>query len=169
MWGRFENWLRRTLTLKQAVVIIAFCFFISAAFAFGAAMGRRSVSPNPQPPLQSAPPLGWEYPEPFGSPTRGTFGAIDEIRGDVIQIRDPRSGRTWRVRAGDNTVIEFGRHRRIPFDNLRVGQRIFVVGVPGELESADEFDAQFIGVVFGQQQRFSKRALEPVLCWDCSD
>jgi hypothetical protein len=84
-------------------------------------------------------------------------------------MRDPRSGRTWRVRTGDNTVIEFGRQRRIPFDNLRVGQRIFVVGMPDEFESAEEFDAQFIGVLLGQQQKYIKPVVEPMLCWDCTD
>jgi hypothetical protein len=169
MWARFVNWLGKTLTLKQAVVIFAFCMLISASFAFGAAMGRQSL-PHDAAPIPRVPPAGggWGV-EPFGQQTRGTFGAIDEIEGDVIQIRDPRSGKTWRVRAGDNTVIEYGRHRRIPFDNLRVGQRIFVVGVPGELEASNEVDAQFIGVVLGQQQKFARPAQQPVSCWDCTD
>jgi len=171
MLARFGNWLQRTVTLKQAVVILAFCMFISGAFAFGAAMGQRRVPAEVRPPQQQAPrpPMGWGEPGPFGPPTRGTFGAIDGIEGDVIRMRDPRNGRMWRVRAGDDTVIEFGRSRRIPFGNLQVGQRIFVVGVPAEIESDDEFDAQFIGVVLGQQQRFVRPARDPMLCWDCTD
>ncbi len=166
MWERFSTSLNRTLTLKQVVVILALCMLIAASFAFGAAMGRRSVPIHPSP---NQPPLGWEFAEPFGQYTRGTFGAIDQIEGDVIQMRDPRSGRTWRVRAGNDTVIEFGRHRRIPFQNLHVGQRIFVVGVPSEIESPNEFDAQFIGVVLGQQQKFVRPAFEPMMCWECTD
>lgn len=165
MWERFIIWLNKTLTLKQAVVILALCMLITASFAFGAAMGRRSAPSSHQPRA----PIGWDYAEPFGSSTRGTFGAIDEIEGDVIRMRDPRSGRTWRVRAGNDTVIEFGRHRRIPLDNLHVGQRIFVIGVPDANESPNEFDAQFIGVVLGQQQKFSRPAQERVGCWDCFD
>lgn len=158
------------MTPAQAVVIFGFCIMLSAAFGFGAAMGRRSITPNVLPAQQQmAPPLGWDGGAPFGPPRRGTFGAIDGIQGDVIQMRDPRSGRTWRVRAGEETVIEFGRQRRIPFENLRVGQRIFVVGAPGQFESADEFDAQFIGVVLGEQQRYVRPAREPVLCWECFD
>lgn len=168
MWARFVSWLHHALTLKQAVVIFAFCMLLSASFAFGAAMGRRGMSPNVIP-AQMPPPAGWDDGQPFPPGPRGTFGAISNIEGDVIQMSDPRSGRTWRVRAGDDTVIEFGRHRRIPFENLRVGQRIFVVGAPGKTQSADEFEAQFIGVVLGQQQRYVKPAQEPMLCWDCTD
>jgi hypothetical protein len=73
------------------------------------------------------------------------------------------------VRTGNDTVIEFGRHRRIPFDNLQVGQRIFVVGMPDGLESQEEFDAQFIGVLLGQQQKYVRPVVEPMLCWDCTD
>jgi hypothetical protein len=169
MLARLGNFLGKTMTLKQAIVILAFCMLLSAAFAFGAAMGHRTLSSNLAPAPQSGPPPGWEYAAPFASPPRGTFGAIDEIEGDMIQVRDPRSGRTWRVRAGNNTVIEFGRHKRIPFENLQVGQRIFVVGTPKELESGAEFDAQFIGVVLGQQQRFMKPVVQPMSCWDCWD
>lgn len=169
MWERFITGLRKSLSLKQAVVIIAFCMLISASFAFGATMGRQSVRPN-VPPVQPPASSGWENMEPFGRhPPRGTVGAIDQIEGDVIRVRDPRSGRTWRVRADDDTVIEFGRQRRIPFDNLQVGQRIFVVGMPDEFESAEEFDAQFIGVLLGQQQKYMKPVLDPMLCWDCTD
>lgn len=169
MWERFVSGLRKTLSLKQAVVIFAFCMLISASFAFGAAMGRTSVPAN-VPSVPQPAPAGWDHVGPFGHhPPRGTFGAIDRIDGAVIRIRDPRSGRTWRVRARDDTVIEFGRQRRIPFENLRVGQRIFVVGMPDELESADEFDAQFIGVLLGQQQKYIKPVREPLLCWDCTD
>lgn len=169
MWERFVNGLRKTLSLKQAVVIFAFCMLISASFAFGAAMGRRSL-PASAAPVQAPAPSGWENVGPFGQhPPRGTVGAIDDIQGDVIRMRDPRSGRTWRVRAGNDTVIEFGRQRRIPFENLQVGQRIFVVGMPDEFESAEEFDAQFIGVLLGQQQKYMRPVREPMLCWDCTD
>ena len=105
-----------------------------------------------------------------GSPGgRGRFGAIDSIQGNLIRIRDPRSGKTWNVRTRQDTVIEFGRHRRIPFDNLRVGQRIFVTGMPDESNAANEFDADFIGVVLGQPQRFVRPAMEPMWCWECAD
>jgi hypothetical protein len=174
MWARFVNWFTKYVTVKQVVILLAFCMLVTASFAFGAALGRRTMAP-PRP-VQSQQdrqlprqPIGWEDVEPFGAERRGTFGAIDQIEGDVIRVRDPRSGRTWRVRTGDDTVIEFGRHRRIPFDNLRVGQRIFVVGVPDMLESQEEFDAQFIGVLLGQPQKFTRPVGEPILCRDCLD
>lgn len=174
MLARFGIWLQKTVTLKFVVVVLAFCLFTGAAFAFGAAMGRRSlpVGANPPPaPLQNqAPPVGMDGPPgPFGPPRRGTFGAIDGIEGDVIRMRDPRSGQIFRVRAGNNTVIEFGRSRRIPLGNLQVGQRIFVVGAPSAVDPGDEFDAQFIGVVLGQPQRYVRPAIDPMLCWDCQD
>lgn len=164
MLERFVHWLNQTISPKQAVVILAFCMLITAAFAFGAAMGQRSVFTHPQGQL----PPGRDPAGQF-APPRGTFGAIDEIQGDVIEMRDPRTGRTWRVRAVENTVIEYGSRRRIPFDNLRVGQRIFVVGMPNGGEGGNEFDAQFIGVVLGQQQNYVRPVQFPSGCWDCAD
>ncbi len=173
MAARFFHWLQSVVTVKHVVILLAFCMLVTASFAFGAAMGRRATLPGRpamnQPPQMPAPPMGWGDMEPFDAGPRGTFGAIDEIEGDVIRVRDPRSGRMWRIRTGDDTVIEFGRHRRIPFDNLRVGQRIFVVGVPGMMESQEEFDAQFIGVLLGQPQRYVRPAVEPMFCRDCTD
>ncbi len=160
MTARFLNWLRTSFTLLQAVALVLFCLLIAAAFALGALLGRGHPAPPP-PPIFGVTDLD-------ASP-RGTFGAIEAIRGDVIQVRDPRSGRTWSVRAGRNTVIEGAPRARIPFKNLRVGQRVFVVGVANTDKAANEFDAQFIGVVMGQQQRFVRPAIPPVMCWDCVD
>jgi hypothetical protein len=163
MLERFAVWLGNKISIKQAVIVLAFCMLIATGFAYGAAMGQRGAAFGG---LRGFPSAGDDHP---GRPSqRGTFGAIDRIEGDVIQMRDPRRGRTWRVRTGDDTVIEAGARRRIPFDNLRVGQRIFVVGVPNEVESGNEFDAKFIGVVLGQQQRYV-RPVAPVECWDCID
>lgn len=167
MVERFLQWTRNKISLKQAVVVLVFCMLITAAFAFGAAMGQRGAGAGgPRIPPQN----GMGNGVPFGAPPpRGTFGSIDQIDGDVIQMRDPHSGRTWRVRTGDDTVIEAGARRRIPFGNLRVGQRIFVVGMPGDQAEGNEFDAQFIGVVLGQQQKYVRPAQVPVGCWDCTD
>lgn len=166
MWERFVNGLHKTISLKQAAAIFALCMFVAGAFAFGAAMGARRSRPNP---LQN-PPASQFIPQDMMPPpsTRGTFGAIDQINGDRIQMRDPRSGRTWVVRARQDTVIQLGPRQRIPFNNLRVGQRIFVVGVPEAGQPPNQVDAQFIGVVLGQPQRF-ERLTEPVMCWDCTD
>lgn len=137
------------MALLQVATLVVFCLLVAASFALGAFLGRtRSAPPLAPPPSQL------EREPRLGNFARGTFGAIDSIQGNVIRVRDPRSGRVWRVRAKQDTVIEFGRQRRIPFENLRVGQRIFVVGAPNPLEAENEFDAQFIGVVLGQQQRF---------------
>jgi hypothetical protein len=43
------------------------------------------------------------------------------------------------------------------------------VGVPNQAQAQDEFDAQFIGVVLGQQQRYERPAKLPPACWDCAD
>lgn len=165
MLERFVTWLNKTLSVKQAVLILALCMLVAAAFAFGAAMGQRSgranLPPNPPPGFQQGPLFGMP-------PQRGTYGSIDQIDGDVIQMRDPRSGRTWRVRTGNNTVIEAGPRSPIPFNNLRVGQRIFVVGMLNQAAASNEFDAQFIGVVMGQQQNYIRPA-RPVECLDCTD
>jgi hypothetical protein len=163
MGARFLYWLRKTITLQMVVVVLAFCVLFGAAFAFGARMGQRSAGQSilaPSVPVEN---------DQFSPPPRGTFGAIDEIQGNEIRVRDPRSGRTWVVRAGSETVIELGPRRRIPLKNLRVGQRIFVVGAPSRSNQSNEFDAQFIGVVLGQPQKFIKPAVEPMECWDCAD
>lgn len=166
MWERFVTELQKTISLKQAAAIFAVCMLIAGAFAFGAAMGARSLRPSPAskpPPQMFMPGDGMPFP-----PTRGTFGAIDEINGDRIRMRDPRSGRTWVVRARNDTVIQLGPRDRIPFNNLRVGQRIFVVGVPDAGQPSNEVDARFIGVVLGQPQKYERLA-QPVMCWDCTD
>lgn len=168
MRERFVNGLNRALTVKQAVFLLAFCLLFALSFAVGAVMGSRSVWRNaPDAPPRNAP--SWEYVAPDAVQTRGTFGAIDAIQGNVIRLREPRTGRTWKIRAGRETVIQMGPRQRVPLKSLRVGQRIFVVGVPNKFESHDEFDAQFIGVVLGQQQRFVRPAAQPVLCWECVD
>ncbi len=166
----FLNWFNSAATPKYAALVLAFCLLFTASFAFGAVMGSRSVwlnAPRSAPPPDAPP--GWEYAAPDSLQTRGTFGAIDAIQGNVIRLREPRTGRTWSIRAGRETVIEFGPRQRVPLNRLRVGQRIFVVGVPNHVESPNEFDAQFIGVVLGQQQRFVKPIVQPVMCWDCVD
>lgn len=166
MLERFVNWLNKSVSPKQAALILGLCVLIAAAFGFGAVMGQRAgfanLPPNPRPGFQGGPPFG-------APPQRGTFGSIDKIDGDVIQMRDPRSGRTWRVRTGSETVIEAGPRSPIPFNNLRVGQRIFVVGMPNQADTSNEFDAQFIGVVLGQQQRYMRPAVSPVDCSECTD
>ena len=43
-------------------------------------------------------------------------------------------------------------------------ERIFVVGMPNQAETSNEFDAQFIGVVLGQQQKYVRPAQPPVEC-----
>lgn len=159
MWERLTAWLRTNVTRQQAVAIIALCILLAGAFGFGAGFLRvRLPFARPLPP--GAPPIA----APFRPPMRGTFGSIDRIEGDVIHVRDARNGRTWSVRAGQNTVIESGPRRPILFNDLHVGQRIFVVGVP----NSDTVDARFIGVVYGQPQNFMMPA-QPVMCMDCTD
>ncbi len=162
LWSRFWGWLRRNITWQRVVAAIALCLLLTGVFALGAAFGRRRILQN-LPGGQNNPPSlsANEQPRP---PLRGTFGAIASIDGDTIQLRDPRSGRTWFVRTGNDTIIEFGPRRRIPLKQLRVGQRVFVVGVA----NSDSFDARFIGVVLGQQQRYVMPP-QPVICTDCSD
>lgn len=162
MLARFTSWLKENISLKAAAILLAFCLLFAASFAVGAFMGRRNILSRGMP-IQP-PPQNQQF-----APPRGTFGAIDEINGNQILLRDPRTGRTWIVRAGINTVIEFGRRQRIPFNNLRVGQRVFVVGVPDSVNAPNEYDAQFIGVVLGQPQKFIKPAVQPMSCWDCAD
>jgi hypothetical protein len=154
MRERFTRLLHR-ITPLQVIGVIALCFLISFAFALGATMGR---VPRPLPP---APPSSEQNPPPL---PRGTFGAIDQIQGNVIRVRDSRSGRVWSVHTGDDTVIQLGERRRVPLNDLRPGQRVFIVGSRAE----DGFDAQFIGVVLGQSQRFIMPT-RPRLCLDCQD
>ncbi len=165
MWTRFAFWLKNSVSVLHLATLVIFCLLLVSSFALGAFLGR---SRNALPPNQAP----WTQPMDDAAgplPPRGRFGAIDSIQGNLIRIRDPRSGKTWNVRTRQDTVIEFGRHRRIPFDNLRVGQRIFVTGMPDESNAANEFDADFIGVVLGQPQRFVRPAMEPMWCWDCVD
>lgn len=168
MWQLSVQRFKKSVTLVHVTVIVLFCLVLAASFTLGALVGRARPGVSP-----AAMEWNMEQPESFEPqqvrPPRGTFGAIEEIRGDVIRVRDPRNGRTWSVRARGDTVIEAGPRRRIPFNTLRVGQRIFVVGVPYAGKAQDEFDAQFIGVVLGQPQKFVRPARAPVRCWDCTD
>lgn len=166
MWQRIaQGW--KSLTLVHVAIIVVFCLVVAASFALGALVGQVR-------PVMPLAPVEGNIDQPVPSdvmqqrPPRGTFGSIEEIRGDVIRLRDPRSGRTWSVRARRDTVIEAGPRRRIPFEKLQVGQRIFVVGMPNAGETPNEFDAQFIGVVLGQPQKFVRPAQEPAGCWECS-
>src|SRR5581483_3592093 len=162
LWNRFLEWLSRNITWQRVVAAIALCLLLAGVFALGAAFGRRRILQNLSVGQNNPPSLpANDQPRP---PLRGTFGAIASIDGDTIQLRDPRSGRTWFVRTGNDTIIEFGPRRRIPLKQLRVGQRVFVVGVA----NSDSFDARFIGVVLGQQQRYVMPP-QPVICTDCSD
>lgn len=140
------------------IALLMACLLVTGAFGLGVIVA--SARPSPDMPTFAAPP-GMMPPEAQG-PVRGTFGAIDRIDGNVIHVRDPRSGRMWSVRAGDDTVIESGARRPIPFQALRPGQRVFVVGSP----DSNELDAKFIGVVLGQGQRFVMPGEMP-LCTDC--
>ncbi len=155
MRERFGNWFSSVAAL-QVVAVIALCLLVAGAFGLGVLVAQ--ARPLPPPPPMGMPPVEAQ------APMRGTFGAIDRIDGNVIHLRDPRSGRVWSVRTGRDTVIEFGPRRPIPLHALRPGQRVFVVGAPG----ANEFDAKFIGVVLGQGQRFLPPARLPV-CEDCWD
>lgn len=168
MWQGFVDRFKKSVTLLHVAVIVLFCLVLAASFTLGALVERARPGVSPAP-------VEWNLEQPELSepqqdrPPRGTFGAIEEIRGDVILVRDPRSGRMLSVRARRDTVIEAGPRRRIPFDNLRVGQRIFVVGVPYRGEAPNEFDAQFIGVVLGQPQKYVRPARVSPVCWDCTD
>ncbi|MBI4672155.1 MAG: hypothetical protein HY741_10875 [Chloroflexi bacterium] len=155
MRERFLSWSKSVAAL-QTIALIVLCLLLASAFGLGVIVAQV----NYPPPL---PPLGMP-PRNAPAPVRGTFGAIDRIDGNVIRLRDPRNGRTWLVRTGRDTVIESGPRRPIPLNALRPGQRVFVVGSPG----SNEWDAQFIGVVYGQGQQFVPPAQLPV-CEDCID
>jgi hypothetical protein len=156
MRERFLNWVSGINAL-QTIAVLMVCLLVAGAFALGMVVAR-ARQPLPPPPLQS-------LPEPDArAPQRGAYGAIDRIEGNVIRLRDPRNGRVWSVRAGNETVIEFGARQRIPLQALRPGLRVFVVGAP----QANGFDASFIGVVMGQGQRFLMPA-RPGICEDCID
>lgn len=156
MRERFLHWLASVSALQMIAVLLV-CMLVAGAFGLGLVVARVR-QPLPSPPLQS-------MPEPDArAPQRGTYGAIDRIEGNVIRLRDPRNGRTWAVRAGNETVIQFGPRQRIPLQALRPGQRVFVVGAP----EANELDASFIGVVIGQGQYFIAPAQIQV-CEDCID
>lgn len=144
MRERFLNWLNSVAAL-QAMVIVALCVLVAGAFSLGiiVAQARRT---SPRLPVQTQP----NYSNAAPLPQRGTYGAIDQIEGNTIRLRDPRSGHVWSVRANKQTIIRFGERRQIPLQALRPGQRVFIVGAP----DANEFDATFIGVVVGQGQRY---------------
>ena len=156
MRERFWNWFGSVAGL-QVIALVALCLLVAGAFALGMIVAQ-AQQPLPPPPLQAQP----NVPPDADLPVRGTFGAIDRIEGNTIRLRDPRSGRVWTVRAGDQTVIENGPRRPIPFQALRPGQRVFVIGSPG----ANNFDATFIGVVLGEKQFYLTPARLPH-CEDC--
>ena len=152
MRERFSEWVRG-VSAWQALAALLLCLVVAGAFGLGMLMaraGRRSYAPAPQSMPADA------FPRP-----RGTYGAIDRIEGNLIRLRDARSGRVWTVRAGNETVIEFGPRRRIPLQALRPGQRVFVIGAP----QANGLDASFIGVVGGQNQYF----IAPSQLNECAD
>lgn len=153
MRERFLHWVTGVKAL-QALAVLLVCLLVAGAFGLGMIVAR-ARQPLPRPPAA--------VPGPDAlAPQRGTYGAIDRIEGNVIRLRDPRSGQTWSVRTGNETVIEFGPRRRIPLQALRPGQRVFVVGAP----QSNGFDASFIGVVVGQGQYY----IVPVqrqICKDC--
>jgi hypothetical protein len=152
---------------RKIIGLIAICLLIAAAFAFGAAVERGQLASG----LwrgrieASTQPSGNWHPR---VPLRGTFGAIDHIEGEIIQMRDARNGSVLLVRTGSDTIIELGRRGRIPLKDLRVGQRIFVIGNPNSGDVSSEFDARFIGVLPGQQQRYLSPA-QPAVCVGCTD
>lgn len=155
MRERFLHWLE-SIPALQTIAVLLVCLLVAGAFGLGAvvARARRPLPPPPQAIPDTTLP----------APQRGTYGAIDRIEGNIIRLRDPRSGRTWAVRAGSETVIQFGPRKRIPLQQLRPGQRVFVVGAP----QANGFDASFIGVVVGQGQYYIAPAPQP-LCENCVD
>jgi hypothetical protein len=156
MWERFFKWVSGVAAL-QAIAIAAVCLLVIGAFGLGIIVAQARP---PLPPV-SAPS---DVPPDVRVPAHGTYGSIDRIDGNVIRLRDPRSGRIWSVRASSKTVIEFGPRRPIPLQALRPGQRVFVVGSA----NANELDASFIGVVLGQGQRYLAPAPAPT-CEGCFD
>ena len=72
-------------------------------------------------------------------------GAIMAIDGNILTLSDWRGGGTMRVNLGANTMIERGRQHRINAGELRVGDRVFIVGAPS---SSGTFDAHFVGVTY---------------------
>lgn len=155
MRERFVHWFAGVSTL-QALAAVLMCLLVAGAFGLGMVVARAR-----QPALTR--PQEMNAPDAY-APRRGTYGAIDQIEGNIIRLRDARSGRVWTVRAGNDTVIEFGPRRRIPLKALRPGQRVFVVGA----SEANGFDAKFIGVVVGQGQYYIAPAPFEV-CEDCVD
>ena len=139
----------------------------------GAIVGRARSAQRPAIVNQPAPPFNVLRPRLDGPPNKvGTYAAIDRVEGDRIHLRDPRSGRTWSVRANKNTVVQVGPRKRIPYDDLRPGQRVFVVGVPdtpnaNQAQEDTDWDAQFIGVMLAQPQRFMRPP--PLPCVDCDE
>ncbi len=170
MFSRFAGWLQQHLSPLQAASLVMFCLLVAGAFALGALLGN--VRPPGGAPVT--------YPEADAEPVPvegwgrklGRYAAIERIEGERIQLRDPRSGHIWVIRANPNTIVEFGPRHRIPINALRPGLRVFVVGVQNtpawnEPETDLEWNAQFIGVVGGQPQRYLVPA--PRGCEECVD
>lgn len=126
--------MRAALWIGGALVALA------VVFCAGVVVGARN-SPRvaaPAPPIPGPPPVG-----SFGQ--RGMSGAIMAIDGNILTLSDWRGGGTMRVNLGANTMIERGRQHRINAGELRVGDRVFIVGAPS---SSGMFDAHFIGVTY---------------------
>lgn len=167
MLGRGWTWIRAHVSPLQAASLVMVALLLAGAFALGAILGNARPTASPAgsiPPPAARPPLDGRR--------LGTVGAIERVEGDRIDLRDPGSGQRWSVRANPNTIVQSGPRERIPVHDLRPGQRVFVVGVPNTPDinqpAADpEWNAQFIGVVMGQPQRY---VLPPAIrCADCRD
>lgn len=170
MIARISAWFHTHLTPLQAASLVMAGLLLAGAFALGAFLGNvRSSAPSGADDAQIQAPA---FPRARGGHKLGSLAAIERVEGDRIQLRDPRSGRLWSVRANPNTIVEFGPRRRIPLGALRPGQRVFVVGIPdtpawNESQGDLEWDAQFIGVVAGAPQRY---LLPPRFrCPECTD
>lgn len=139
----FADW--RTSWRAQVIAgIVGACLLLTVAFSAGVMLGARNAPTSwralPASPLEPAP----DQIERI-SP-RGTFGSITGIDKGMITVMDRRTGRPMQIHIGDRTVIERGRQRRIPFQELRVGEPVFVVGAP----RSNTIDAEFIGVIHQQ-------------------
>lgn len=146
----------RLLRVGALVVgVLGVCAVLGLAFALGVMAGAQRSSPvQPMVPPYLSPSQEPAWPpgqahrgEPSWLPLpRGAFGSITAIEGDRVIILDRRTGRRLMIRIGQGTVIERGRARRIPPQDLQVGERVFIFGSP----AMDAIDAEFIGVMHQQ-------------------
>lgn len=155
--ARWIELIRTSWRVQVIVGIVGACLLLTVAFSAGVILGARNAPTtwrsSPASPLEPAP----DQIEPIGP--RGTFGSITGIDKGMITVTDRRTGRPLQIRIGDRTVIERGRQRRIPFQELRVGEPVFVVGSP----RSNTIDAEFIGVIHQQPLNFriTPRFAEP--------